>query len=528
MNRDSTSLQDPSSRFTARDFFYSNLRIQEVVTTIRYGIEARKGLIVLLGDAGSGKTTLLQKVTTAVAANVTCIFESDPRASFAEVLRLMLRELGCEVSDQDEPAMVRACRSELRSRSERCEIVSLLLDNAHHLPDQTLRHIMQNFLGGSAEDLDSAPLQLVLAGRSELRAKLSQAALIPLRRRRPILCELKALSNQEIGRYIEHGLKSNNHPPALFDDRAIKRVALYAHGNPRAINSLGDRALQLAGATGVVTPELIEGAARDLGLHPSETPSESSPRREFDNPRGDDPPRAFEFGPIDSRNASNPTFPPPFEEEPNIWIAPRNRFSAWVAPLAIVLAFGGAAAMIPTDSAINLLANWSARFNQIAAPMFSQPFDRLEAQPAPPTEKVARAASPIRVPGPDYPTVRQDSNAGSVPNPPAFSETNADERGAASDENPAPRKPLISKPAKINPERRIPLKQESDPPRQNLQTQIAKAIESRAIMGVEVSVVQGTAYLDGHVATERQRSAAERAARSVAGVERVQNRITLG
>jgi osmotically-inducible protein OsmY len=60
-----------------------------------------------------------------------------------------------------------------------------------------------------------------------------------------------------------------------------------------------------------------------------------------------------------------------------------------------------------------------------------------------------------------------------------------------------------------------------------LQTQIARAIENRAIMGVEVSVVRGTAYLDGHVATERQRRAAERAARSVVGVERVQNRIAI-
>jgi osmotically-inducible protein OsmY len=64
-------------------------------------------------------------------------------------------------------------------------------------------------------------------------------------------------------------------------------------------------------------------------------------------------------------------------------------------------------------------------------------------------------------------------------------------------------------------------------PSRDLQSEVAKAIASRAIMGVEVSVVRGTAILDGHVATERQRRAAERAARSVVGVERVRNRIAI-
>jgi len=54
-----------------------------------------------------------------------------------------------------------------------------------------------------------------------------------------------------------------------------------------------------------------------------------------------------------------------------------------------------------------------------------------------------------------------------------------------------------------------------------------QAIENRAIIGVAVSVVEGTAFLDGQVATERQRRAAERAARSVTGVERVRNRIAV-
>jgi hypothetical protein len=61
--------------------------------------------------------------------------------------------------------------------------------------------------------------------------------------------------------------------------------------------------------------------------------------------------------------------------------------------------------------------------------------------------------------------------------------------------------------------------------RKRLEMEVAKAIENRAIAGVAVAVIDEIIYLDGRVATERQRAAAERAARSVAGVEKVRNRI---
>ena len=75
--------------------------------------------------------------------------------------------------------------------------------------------------------------------------------------------------------------------------------------------------------------------------------------------------------------------------------------------------------------------------------------------------------------------------------------------------------------------RQAPVAENADAQRKLLEAQVYKAIENRAIMGVDVSVINGTAYLEGRVATERQRDAAERAARGVAGVQRVRNRIAV-
>ncbi|HEX2227059.1 MAG TPA: BON domain-containing protein, partial [Candidatus Binatia bacterium] len=61
-----------------------------------------------------------------------------------------------------------------------------------------------------------------------------------------------------------------------------------------------------------------------------------------------------------------------------------------------------------------------------------------------------------------------------------------------------------------------------------LEAQVQRAIQIRAINGVEVSVANGTAILEGRVASERQKRAAERAANSVSGVQRVRNRLVVG
>ena len=48
----------PDSRF-----FYSNLDRLEVLAALRFGIEARKGLVLFTGDAGTGKTSVLHELT---------------------------------------------------------------------------------------------------------------------------------------------------------------------------------------------------------------------------------------------------------------------------------------------------------------------------------------------------------------------------------------------------------------------------------------------------------------------------------
>ena len=513
------------------DFFYINLRIQEALSTIRFGIEARKGLIVVTGDAGIGKTTLLHKVAGDLPANVTCILESDGRISFPEVLRLILRNLDSDIAGESDSAMTQKCKLQLRSRLERCEIVALFIDNAHRLPDRTLRHITENFLGGSAENPDGALLQLVLAGEPELQTKLLQAALIPLRRRRPILCELGPLTSAEVGSYIEQSSIANDRRTDPFDARAVKRIALYSKGNLRAVNLLCDRALQLAGPTGAITAELIDGAVGTINLQQFETVKDDKPEKYIVLPDTSDvsaDTAGWNIAPGELAPDKGPVFPSfPENEQARSGLLRGERTTFWVWALSILIVLISAAALIQTDSAGSRLAQWSQSLQRIALQQQSAPeVARVSEEPLEARSKIEPTQPAETAPDPKHSATTPDlESAKGIPSAVPAEPPRPERR-----ENDPPRDTANSAPVvapKSTGARPAPLEGAPIPQSDDLQTRVAKAIENRAIMGVHVSVIRGTAYLDGHVASERQRRAAERAARSVAGVERVQNRIAI-
>ena len=130
-----------SGEFATGEFFYSNLRIQETLASLRYGVEARKGLTVLSGRAGAGKSALLRTTASGLASNITCVFQHASGLSFIDVLRLLVTSLRIDEAGEDEGSLVRSCRLELRSRLAQRQIVALFLDDAHELPEQTLRYL---------------------------------------------------------------------------------------------------------------------------------------------------------------------------------------------------------------------------------------------------------------------------------------------------------------------------------------------------------------------------------------------------
>ena len=507
--------------------FHNNLHYQEVLATLRYGIIARRGLIVLVGDPGAGKTTLLHQLTRELDTNVTCIFESDADVNFTDLLRLVLGNLEGSRDARNGLSMMQRCKTILRSQMEEGHIVSLVIDNAQRLRDETLEYLLHNFFGVAPVDRDENLLQIVLAGSPELAEKLAQARLRPLKPRSGLVCQLQPLRDKQMVVYVKSRLRAAQLPEDTFDDGAMNRIFAYTGGNPQMVNDLCDHALQFADESpdGKITAATISRAARDLQLSEVQVAARKTAAVEPDlGPQ--EPEERFPSADGDSTEVEGQTFPNyTFDDgRPRLRRGGRGRKTFRV--LLILLLLGGGALWFQSEAGKAQFSQWIGRQNSGVG--------------APPG--VATKADPPRSAKQEVPSVQAPSSEMSSPE----TADSASSRDAISEseklaevERPFPAqkppdKPQVpaakSPPRKVLPQGQInrqAMKQDPEVQKKLLEAQIHRAIENRAITGVTVSVIENITYLDGRVATVRQRNAAEQAARSVTGVERVRNRIAV-
>ncbi len=246
-------------------FWYTNPLSQEAFATLSYGIEARKGFIVVTGEVGTGKTTLLRALMHSLGTTVNSVFVFYSHFIFLELLRFTLRELGLR-GEGEKLAMIEQLRGYLEEQHRRGHVVALLIDEAQNLSDETLEGVR---LLSNLETEKEKLLQVVLIGQPELDRKLSQPKLRQIKQRVAVRCTLGALGEGEVSSYIEYRLAASGYKGGeLFEREAMRRVALYSRGIPRLINIICDNALLIAYASSreKVTGEVVEEVASDLRL----------------------------------------------------------------------------------------------------------------------------------------------------------------------------------------------------------------------------------------------------------------------
>ncbi|HWH80449.1 MAG TPA: BON domain-containing protein, partial [Candidatus Binatus sp.] len=483
---------------------------------------------------------LLQRVAAELGPSTVAIAPADPRSKFSDILKLILKVLGVKNHGEDDSAMLRSCKFHLHGRMQKRQIVTLIFDNAQHAQESTLRELIENFLAAGPSVRDDHLLQIILAGRPQLKDKLTLAARRANQPLVPVICQLHPLEGLEPAAYLAQGLRATGLSPALFAPGAAVRIARCSRGNPGLINVLCHRALQLCGdrSSGSVTPELIGIAAADLNLQadesdeqkpPREAPSETADNFALGEIRiGEKASAEFQIGEKDTTEVVGQTFLQYNDAyDGSQWVRPRQRNAAWRKGLLILALVIGTSAWLGSETGKNQLDEWK---QALAGVLFAhQPNNDQTNTAALATPKSGPAATsapteitpnPLPAP-PDDPSDR----------PPTIqpSEISGKTPGASPTEI-LPESNNIASPrpaAKPKTDQTPALAPNSLRRSQELEGEVIQAIENRAIIGVTVSVVEDTAILEGQVASERQRSTAERAASSVNGIKRVRNRITV-
>jgi len=250
------------------DFFFSNAGHRYAISSLAYGIEQRKGILVITGEIGVGKTTLCRTLLKSSDPRTQYALILNPNFSETELLQLILQDLGLPGKEKDKFGLINALNKFLLKESSKGNNVAVIIDEAQHLSVAQLEQIR---LLSNLETEKEKLLQIILVGQPELVEKLQLPELRQLRQRVAVHFHIRPLDRGDVRDYIHHRLKKAMKDPEallniLFSDQAVTAIYNYSKGSPRAINILCDRALLAGFVAGShsIDESLIEKCAKEM------------------------------------------------------------------------------------------------------------------------------------------------------------------------------------------------------------------------------------------------------------------------
>lgn len=248
-------------------FLFQTQEIQEALACLAYGVERRRGFILLSGEVGTGKTTLINKLLEHLRGErVATAFIFNPRLSANQFLHFMLADFGITCESRMKSQALLQLNQWLLERYRAGETAVLIVDEAQNLSLEVLEEIrLLTNLETSTEKL----LQIVLSGQPELETLINQPALRQLRQRITLRCKMSPLSLADTQGYITERLRiAGANGDAIFHSEAIDAVFRYSGGIPRVINLLCEHALITAYAEEQkpVLAETIQAVAHEFEL----------------------------------------------------------------------------------------------------------------------------------------------------------------------------------------------------------------------------------------------------------------------
>jgi general secretion pathway protein A len=255
----------PFNLSTDPKFFFPAESHKEALAALLYGINERRGFILILGEKGigktavihkmitmyhlhqspyfglMGKTTMVDRVTETLGYRVKTVYFPRGRITFDQMLKEILFKLGLPLRDEAKGSMMHELYYYLIQSLEQNENVVIIIDDAHEI---SLEAIEELRLLSNLETSKSKLLQIVLVGQPELRAKLRSEVIRQIRQRIVVNCEIRPLTEGESRNYINHRLKIvGSSSSKVFTDEALSLICRYANGNPHTINIICNNAL---------------------------------------------------------------------------------------------------------------------------------------------------------------------------------------------------------------------------------------------------------------------------------------------
>ena len=261
--------EHPFTNVVDNRFYYNSPQYRDALVKLRYAIDTKKGLAVVIGDIGAGKTTLARRLLEELdedryEATLLVIIHSSVSSEW--LLKKFAIQLGADdMKSESKVEMLSQLYRRLIEINETGKTAVLLMDEVQMLKS---REIMEEFRGLLNMEMPGGKMiNLIFFGLPDLEDVLSLDE--PLKQRVAMKIALRPFSEDDIRDYMRHRMKVAGSEHEIFTDDAISAVCGYSAGVPRLINTICDNAL-LEGSlfkTKTIDASVIRAVAIDLGLN---------------------------------------------------------------------------------------------------------------------------------------------------------------------------------------------------------------------------------------------------------------------
>jgi general secretion pathway protein A len=271
--------QNPFNMSPDPSFLFRSPQHEEALANLIYGVQSRKGFIVLTGEVGTGKTTMLECLRDFLNAQqiaFASLFNS--RLTVEQFFEMLAYDLDLRCNRLSKTEVLLSLNNMLLERAAASRTTVLILDEAHNLEWDVLEEIR---LLGNLENRRGKMLQIVLAGQQELDRKMEAPEFRQLKQRIALRCSLRGFNLEEAVAYVNSrmaraGLKDQT----IFSPGLLEEIHFRSQGIPRLINAICDNLLLTAFAmeTQETTLTMLDEVTADMRLdYPGERPYRTAP-----------------------------------------------------------------------------------------------------------------------------------------------------------------------------------------------------------------------------------------------------------
>jgi general secretion pathway protein A len=248
-------------------YLFLTRHTEEALACLTYGIQTRKGFVLLTGEVGTGKTTLINKLLEWLRLQqVATAFVFNSKLNTPQFLDYMMADFGIPCDTRAKSQVLLRLYNWLLDRYRAGETAVLIVDEGQNLSEEVLEEIR---MLTNLETFTEKLLQIILVGQPELEQKLKQPQLRQLRQRLTLRARTYPFTAEETPLYVQQRLRvAGWDGQQIFDADAMAAIHRYSLGIPRLINLICEHCLVsgFVDQQKIIGPEVVGTVARDFDL----------------------------------------------------------------------------------------------------------------------------------------------------------------------------------------------------------------------------------------------------------------------